>query len=440
MKLPLRTWILALVVCVACTAPPVTPSITSTVVSTTTPTSVLLQSPVATQMNLMYAFGATDTLGRAYPGWMLVSEAPTTRIIAMAAGDIVSITPITFGRTAFLRIQLRTARYDIEYVIASMRAVAAPPIQLRQHVHTGDVLHEVALIAPEYVAISVIDREARTRVCPRDFIDSHARDALAQQIRHVVNDWCQAAQLPYSDEALLLPLQQPTDVSPQVASASPEPSQLPTTQVATKALVVTPTHTVHVALTAITTTPLPHATTTPVPAHDDAIGALVYPVRDINQIHIMEAFSTDASAPWGFAHNGIDFMTAHDRETVLASAHGTITHVDLFRFPPRNNWQVNISLRVNERYTIGYAIEPMRSDDATGAAQQALIIVKEGQMVAAGDVLGELIGGENGAHIHWGINDNTINQAICPAPFLSTTQQAELLARIPSQPDRLCYP
>jgi murein DD-endopeptidase MepM/ murein hydrolase activator NlpD len=173
---------------------------------------------------------------------------------------------------------------------------------------------------------------------------------------------------------------------------------------------------------------------------DDTLGALVYPVQNVAQIRIMEAFSTDASAPWGFAHNGIDFMTDQAREPVIASANGTITRVDVQRFPPRNNWQVNISLRVNDRYTIGYAIEPMTSDDAIGQAQIALITVQPGQSVTAGTVIGELIGGVDGAHIHWGISDATVDRAVCPAPFLSETQQRELLARIPSNPDRLCYP
>ena len=177
------------------------------------------------------------------------------------------------------------------------------------------------------------------------------------------------------------------------------------------------------------------------PPRDDTLGALVYPVKDITKIRIMEAYSTDASAPWGFAHNGIDFMTDQAREPVIASANGTITRVDVHRLAPRNNWQINIGLQVTARYTINYVIEPMTSDDAVGQTQQTLILVKPGQEVHAGDVIGELVGGGEGAHIHWGMSDSQSNGlTICPAPFLTEAQQGELRARIPSNPDRLCYP
>jgi murein DD-endopeptidase MepM/ murein hydrolase activator NlpD len=165
-----------------------------------------------------------------------------------------------------------------------------------------------------------------------------------------------------------------------------------------------------------------------------------FPVADVNTIHINEAFSTDASAPWGFAHNGIDFMTEQAHEKIYATTNGTVITVALNHFPPKNNWQVNIAIAVNDRYTLAYAIEPMTAEPTVGDAQMKLITVNVGQLVHTGDVLGELIGGVAGAHIHWGVTDNTTSQAICPAIFFTADQQKFLLARIPTGASKLCYP
>jgi murein DD-endopeptidase MepM/ murein hydrolase activator NlpD len=406
-----------------------------------------LLAPIATQSDMTYAFGETDAMGRAYPGWLLVSDAPTMQLTAMAAGEIVMVIPIVYRKTAFLRIQLRTEIYDIEYIIASPKPIKMPELSQRQRVEAGDVIYEAALAPDEYVAVSVLDRDALTHICPRDTINPDVKEQLEQHTRRLAREWCVTQQLPYNDNALLVPILLPQTTIPQTpATATSVATQTPQSTLARSATATTAT-TAATAATAATALPTYTAESTvaaptaiTATATGDALGPLRYPVQDVSQIRIMEAFSTDASAPWGFAHNGIDFMTDREREPVIAAASGTITRVTLSRFAPLNNWQVNISLRVNNRYSLAYAIEPMSSDDAVGQAQLALITVQAGQMVTAGDVMGELIGGVNGAHIHWGISDATVDRAVCPAPFLSDTQQRELLARIPSNPDRLCYP
>lgn len=422
----------------ACTAPSQVPAASVPArTASVTPVVVVdsLQSPITTQSNLRYAFGASDEYGRAYPGWMLDNEAASMQLTAMADGVVVMNVPLLLGRTAFVRIQLRSERYDIEYIVASKKPLPLPALSPRQQVSAGDILYEAVITAPEYAAISVVDRATMMHVCPTDIIDTTETVALEQRLHRRAAEWCVSQQLPYTDSGLLIPIkgyENAEVIAPQptATGTAPTATVLASPQAMPPATLVS--------------TPQPTETGVPsptsVPATSDAMGPLIYPVRDIAQIRIMEAYSTDASAPWGFAHNGIDFMTDRDREPVLASADGTITRVDVKQFPPLNNWQINISLRVNNRYTIGYAFEPMTSDDTVGQAQQTLISVKIGQSVRAGDVLGELIGGVNGAHIHWGITDATIDGVICPAPFLTDSQQRELLSRIPANPDRLCYP
>ena len=426
----------------ACTAPTYDAAPATIQVPSSTPVkpreAVRLQAPLSTQGNLVYGFGETDAVGRPYPGWMLYNEAPTMQLTAMADGDIVMSVPLLLGRTSFVRIQLRSSQHDIEYIVASKKPLTMPALTPRQRVKAGDVLYDASITSPEYVAVSVVDRATQMHVCPRELIDSALVDALAQRMHRRAEEWCVADQIPYTDSGLIIPIKGYEDAEAAQVSATSTVAPTPA---------VTVSATVPVRATAVATQArTPDSTATPVPtpiapaATNDTIGALIYPVRDIASIRIMEAFSTDASAPWGFAHNGIDFMTDRDREPVIASADGTIARVDVKRYPPLNNWQINIALRINNRYSIAYSLEPMTSDDAIGQTQQALVAVTVGQSVRAGDVIGELIGGVNGAHVHWGISDATVDRAICPAPFLTEAQQGELRARIPSNPDRLCYP
>ena len=165
-----------------------------------------LLAPIATQSTMTYAFGATDVMGRTYPGWLLVSDAPTMQLTAMAAGEIVMVIPIVYRKTAFLRIQLRTEIYDIEYIIASPKPIKMPDLAQRQRVEAGDVIYEAVLAPAEYVAISVLDRDALTHICPRDAIKPESKEQLEQLTRRLASEWCVTEQLPYNDNALLVPI------------------------------------------------------------------------------------------------------------------------------------------------------------------------------------------------------------------------------------------
>ncbi|MFM7679935.1 MAG: hypothetical protein ACKO83_13910 [Roseiflexaceae bacterium] len=180
-----------------------------------------LLAPIATQSNMTYAFGETDAMGRIYPGWLLVSEAPTMQLTAMAAGEIVMVIPIVYRKTAFLRIQLRTEIYDIEYIIASPKPIKMPDLAQRQRVEAGDVIYEAVLAPDEYVAISVLDRDALTHICPRDALKPDIKEQLEQLTRRLASAWCVTEQLPYNDNALLVPISLPQIATPQTPATPP---------------------------------------------------------------------------------------------------------------------------------------------------------------------------------------------------------------------------
>ena len=59
-----------------------------------------------------------------------------------------------------------------------------------------------------------------------------------------------------------------------------------------------------------------------------------------------EAFSSDASAPWGFAHQGIDFFPNGDLKLFRSATSGEVREVKLWQNDRTSNWQVNVTVHV----------------------------------------------------------------------------------------------
>ena len=132
---------------------------------------------------------------------------------------------------------------------------------------------------------------------------------------------------------------------------------------------------------------------------------------------IMEAFSVNATCPWGFEHRGIDFFSVQDLVPFRAVCAGEIKNVDLFANDKSGNWQVNVSLEYNSTYTVEYAFEPMTNKSADGQTQLDNIFMRKGQEVQQGDLLGNLFYGANGTHVHFGVREN--NDDICPELYFT---------------------
>ena len=158
--------------------------------------------------------------------------------------------------------------------------------------------------------------------------------------------------------------------------------------------------------------------------------AMVEPFVNAGDVSdIREAFSTRADAPWGFAHDGIDFFPAGDLAGFQASASGKIEDVDLRRNDRSGNWQVNVSIRYDSNYSIEYVFEPFTSSAADGEAQNSQILVRKGQNVAARDLIGRLVVRGESAHVHFGLIDRDGKKAaICPEPFFTPAAREAVLA------------
>ena len=78
-----------------------------------------------------------------------------------------------------------------------------------------------------------------------------------------------------------------------------------------------------------------------------------------------------------------------------------------------------------QRYRVGYAFEPAVSGASAGTQQAAIILVSEGQVVVAGDVIGKLYQGAAGAHVHFGFFKD--GRAVCPETYFSSSARESIL-------------
>lgn len=138
-----------------------------------------------------------------------------------------------------------------------------------------------------------------------------------------------------------------------------------------------------------------------------------------------EAFSSTANAPWGFVHNGIDFFPNGNLKSFQAVSSGKVENVVLSQNDKTSNWQVNVSIKYNDTYSVWYGFEPMSAVQSDGDTQRANILVSTGQNVSQGDIIGNLYTVGGGAHIHFGLYKN--GTAICPESYFTPGDRNSIL-------------
>lgn len=155
---------------------------------------------------------------------------------------------------------------------------------------------------------------------------------------------------------------------------------------------------------------------------------------------INEAFSVSDQAPWGFAHNGIDFFPTTTGKTVQAVASGTIRNISLAQNEKTKNWQVGVTIKLGA-YSAQYAFEIFSTAKADGELQLKHIVVKNGQTVKPGDVLGTLDTIGHGAHLHFGVVRTTGGQAVCPGGYFTVEARTAIITILQSHHPgwQLCY-
>lgn len=141
---------------------------------------------------------------------------------------------------------------------------------------------------------------------------------------------------------------------------------------------------------------------------------------------INEAYSETTACPWGFVHKGIDFFPVGDLATFRAASAGTISRLEKFYNSGNGLWQVNLDLKINSMYRLGYAFEPFSSIEAQADTQMASMSVSVGQTVTQGQTLGRLLVRGGGAHVHFGLYRD--NADICPESFFTPEARDSILS------------
>lgn len=140
-----------------------------------------------------------------------------------------------------------------------------------------------------------------------------------------------------------------------------------------------------------------------------------------------EAFSASSSAPWGFAHDGIDFFPSGNLKPFHAVCSGKVSRIDI-RNKTSNDLQVEVLIECNSTYSVTYDFEPMTSIQSDIDTQLANILVTKGQSISQGDLIGNLLAPKDGSHVHFGLLQEW--NAICPDDFFTAGAKTSILALI----------
>jgi hypothetical protein len=175
--------------------------------------------------------------------------------------------------------------------------------------------------------------------------------------------------------------------------------------------------------------------------------ALEFPFQDWRQVTRMAAFGApnwSGSEP----HSGIDLIVSTPVVIVSPTA-GTIAAIETKENQyshPVGQLILGIDIYINRQRTISLAIEPGTTSAGLKSQQIAAILVKKGDRVQVGTVIGTLLIGEQGySHIHYSLQNGAGHDPICPYIYSSTAARTifETLKNTRTNnylPDgRICY-
>jgi len=153
---------------------------------------------------------------------------------------------------------------------------------------------------------------------------------------------------------------------------------------------------------------------------------LVSPYVNENEIVRVDAFSFNEDSVMGRRHRGLDFFPNANLSEFQAACSGEVDTIALFK--PGDYWQVNISVLCDERYSIGYAFEPMGVQQ-DGETQLDNIAVSIGQTVSQGDIIGRLHWADKeSAHVHFNLWEDS--EMVCPEQFFTSEARESILRLI----------
>ena len=181
-------------------------------------------------------------------------------------------------------------------------------------------------------------------------------------------------------------------------------------------------------------------------AEDFSLSYLFADAGEYKYIHPAYSADAESGSPWGFKHQGVDLIAAKSGACVLVPADGLVGEVVQYLNPVNNQWQVNLHVKYDDRFSYNLFLEPRAHTAEQIALQRAAILVAENDRVTAGDTLGTLL---NLSSEETGFGDVMVHfdlwvdgQNVCPEPYFKTEVLTAMLSLLHAKyPDgQLCYP
>jgi len=145
---------------------------------------------------------------------------------------------------------------------------------------------------------------------------------------------------------------------------------------------------------------------------------LILPLYDYSNLTMIQGYGQ--VEPDRF-HNGFDF-TVNDTTIIVAPCEAYVQDISFFKNEVMDTWQTNLRLRLNSRWSVIIAFESWALNETYGRYQLDAIIVQVGDHVYANQTIGELLHHGSGAHIHFGIIDNS--EWVCPYQYFTADAQS----------------
>ncbi len=162
---------------------------------------------------------------------------------------------------------------------------------------------------------------------------------------------------------------------------------------------------------------------------------MITPYADELEISRIGPYSGTANSTLGIKHVGIDFFPVSDMTQFRAVTDGEITNFN----SEGGNTQFCIE---HSQFLVCYSFETFSSDGAVSQRQRDNVLVKNGDEVKQGDLIGKLIYGGDGAHVDLGVLRLGENgERICPELFFTEEAKASIMKLIhKDHPDwSMCY-
>jgi murein DD-endopeptidase MepM/ murein hydrolase activator NlpD len=159
----------------------------------------------------------------------------------------------------------------------------------------------------------------------------------------------------------------------------------------------------------------------------NGIGVIYTNRSDIHAFN--EGYSTSVNCPWGTIHNGIDYFF-NLSSPVIAATPGYVFDVQSqdWGSSTDNRYRFAVNIRFNASIVLIYGFEPWTNSTVLRDVAFALLLVKTGDWVVKGQLLGLFTACSASAHVHFGVLSN--GNAVCPRLYFGTSDLADLMSLI----------